>query len=403
MVQTSLQNLFEDFIVKCSLFKNKEVLNTKFTPKDIPHREVEINQIAKILACSLRNEKPSNIFIHGLPGTGKSLCTSFVTAQLLETASKKNIPLRIINVNCKLHRVADTEYRLIAHIARSFGKKVPATGLPTSEVYRIFYNTLDEQNGIVVLILDEIDELVEKCGNDILYNLTRVNQELKSAQLCIVGISNNINFLKMLDPRVKSSLSEEDILFSPYNAMQLADILTERANLAFSEGAISPEVITKCAALAAREHGDSRRALALLRVAGELCERLNDDIVLEKHLDLAEEKIERDNFIEIAKSLPQQSKIVLSSLINVLNGRKDPLNTGEVYNIYRSWCLKMNTKSLTARRVTDLLCELESVGFITSNLRSFGRYGRTREIQLAIPKQSLIKVANVLKESFGIL
>lgn len=403
MVQTSLQNLFEDFIVKHSIFQNKEALNAKFTPKDIPHREVEINQIAKILACSLRNEKPSNVFIHGLPGTGKSLCTSFVTLQLMETAEKKNIPLKVITVNCKLHRVADTEYRLIAHIARGFGKEVPATGLPTSEVYRIFYDSLDQQKGIFILILDEIDELVEKCGNNILYNLTRVNQELKNTQLCIIGISNNINFLKNLYPRVKSSLSEEDILFNPYNAMQLSDILSERANLAFAEGVVSQEVINKCAALAAREHGDSRRALALLRVAGELCERLNDDIVLEKHLDLAEEKIERDNFIEMAKSLPQQSKIVLSSLINVLDGRKDPLNSGEVYNIYRSLCLKMNIKSLTARRVTDLLGELESIGFVTSNLRSFGRYGRTREIQLAVPKPSLIKVANVLKESFGIL
>jgi len=109
-----------------------------------------------------------------------------------------------------------------------------------------------------------------------LYNLTRLNSELSQSQISIVGISNNLTFLDELDPRVRSSLSEEEIVFPPYNAVQLQEILRKRAKEVFREGVIRDEdVITKCAAFAAREHGDARRALDLLRVSGELAEREN--------------------------------------------------------------------------------------------------------------------------------
>jgi len=112
--------------------------------------------------------------------------------------------------------------------------------------------------------------------------------------LCIVGISNNLTFLDELDPRVRSSLSEEEILFHPYNALQIQDILNQRSNAAFKEGVLQDGVISKCAAYAAKEHGDARRALDLLRVAGELAERDNSKKILLKHIDEANEKIEKD-------------------------------------------------------------------------------------------------------------
>src|SRR3989344_3451814 len=228
-----LSGFFEDYIKKDPLFLNKKALQGNYTPETIPHRDEQVQQIASILAPALRMEKPSNIFLYGRTGTGKTVVSQYVADQLIKTARKKNIKLEIIYLNCKMKRVADTEYRLMAQLANSFGAKVPATGLPTDEIYRIFLEKIDDDDRMIILILDEIDQLVSKAGDGIMYNLTRINSELTRAEITFIGISNNLVFVDNLDPRVKSSLSEEELVFPPYNAIQLQDILKERVGLAF--------------------------------------------------------------------------------------------------------------------------------------------------------------------------
>ena len=338
MQQKELDGFFEKFLKKEPLFINKKSLQGNYTPKTVPHREDQINQIAGVLAPALRMEKPSNVFIYGKTGTGKSLCINYVTNNLLLTAERNKIPLKIIYLNCKLKRVADTEYRLMAQLTREFGVEVPATGLPTEEIYKLFVRQLDREKLLLVLILDEIDQLVHKTGDGILYTLTRINTELKNSEVTIIGISNDLIFVDNLDPRVKSSLSEEELVFPPYNAIQLQSILKQRAKEAFRETVLEDGVIEKCAAYAAREHGDARRALELLRVAGEIAERNNDNKIRIKHIDYAEDKIDRDRVIEQVNSQPKQFKLTLYSILNVcMNGNSNgnPIFTGDIYEIYR--------------------------------------------------------------------
>ncbi len=397
MKQTNLEGLFEDFLNKKSVFINKGALTIKYTPDNIPHRDVQINGIAKVLVPCLRLERPSNIFIYGKTGTGKTLVVQKVCHQLEATAMKKQIPLKIIYINCKMGRVADTEYRLLAQLARKVGEEVPSTGLPTDEIYKSFFNAIDQKKQIVIIILDEIDNLVHKCGDSVLYNLTRINQELNNAQVSLIGISNDVTFTRDIDPRVKSSLNEEEMVFPPYDALQLKDILSERARIAFAEGAVSPEIISKCAAYAARDYGDARRALDLLRVAGELADRDGKEIVDESYVDLAEEKIERDNVFEVVKHLPTQSKLVFYSGIMLYEMNRNPFFTGDLFNIYSTLCNKIGLKVLTQRRVSDLIGELDMLGLFNAKVISKGRYGRTRELSVGITADSLKKVKELLE------
>ncbi len=396
-----LKNFFEDYIKKDPIFLDKKALQSNYTPKTVPHREKEIQQLAGILAPSLRMEKCSNVFIYGKTGTGKTLCVKHVTENMKAIAEKNNINFRVFYLNCKLKRVADTEYRLIAQLAREFGIEVPATGLPTDEIYKIFLREIDKEGITLSLILDEIDQLVEKTGDEILYNLTRINSELKNSEVSLIGISNDLVFTDNLDPRVKSSLSEEELVFSPYNALQLQKILWQRAKLAFKEGVVGDGVIEKCAAYAAREHGDARRALELLRVSGELVERDNKTKIIEEYLDKAEEKIERDRVLDIVSTQPKQFKLTLYSIFNCVKGN-DSIFTGEIYDFYKDVCLKTGTKPLTQRRVGDIIAELDMLGIINAKVISKGRYGRTRQIGLAIPSSTVPKVAIILKEGLNL-
>ncbi len=399
--QKRLDELFEKYLQKESIFKNKEALSISYEPERIFHRDEQIELLSRILAPVLRKEKPSNIFIYGLTGTGKTLVTRYVTKQLVRVAEKYSIPLNVLEVNCKLKKVADTEYRLLAHLCSLLGKSVPATGLPTDEVYKTFFNLVECCGSHIILILDEVDALVKKTGDELLYNLTRIASHGIKNKITLIGISNDLSFMDWLDARVRSSLSEEEVIFPPYNAKQLRDILEERASIAFNPGKISDAAIAKCAALAAQEHGDARRALDLLRVAGELAERNNDGRVEEAHVDLAEERLDLDRMVEATKTLPKQSMLVLYSILTLLR-KNEMVLTGDVQRFYESVCKMLMMKPLTQRRVSDIIAELDMLGLINAAVISKGRYGRTREITLSVSPTIHDKMLLVLRNELDL-
>ncbi len=396
-----ISNFFDNFLKKKSIFLNNKVLQSSYIPNNVLYREDQIMEIAGILAPALRLEKPSNLFLFGKTGTGKTLAIKHLLKSMQETSQKNNISLKSIYINCKLKRVADTEYRLIAQLIKEFNHKVPPTGLPTDEVYNIFYNLLDKENQIVLLVLDEIDQLTKKIGDEILYNLTRINSELKNSQICLIGISNSLIFSDNLDPRIKSSLSQEEIIFPPYNALQIQTILKERSKQAFNPETIKSGVIEKCSAYAAREHGDARRAIDLLRIAGELAERSGSQKIEIYHLDDAEKKIEHDRAINAVINQPKQFQGVLYSIL-LISQQKNIFFTGEIYDIYKKVCKKIRFDVLTQRRVSDIIAELDMLGLITAKIISKGRYGRTKEISLSITEDIFLKLKEILEKALSI-
>ncbi|WP_115864788.1 Cdc6/Cdc18 family protein [Halorussus litoreus] len=438
------QGLFDDLLSGEPIFENKEVLRPSYTPHELPHRKDQINNMATILVAALRGETPSNILIYGKTGTGKTASAKFVSKELESTSQKYDVPCNVEYINCE---VTDTQYRVLAQLANKFiesnrervgdridelealrekaadssdatdsadattsladtefdapeeiaarvdeleddrdeMESVPMTGWPTDRVYNTFFEAVDYEERVVVIMLDEIDKLVEKSGDDTLYNLSRMNSELENSRVSIIGISNDLKFTDFLDPRVKSSLGEEEIVFPPYDANQLRDILQHRAEVAFKSDALSDDVIPLCAAFAAQEHGDARRALDLLRTAGELAERDQAEGVSEGHVRKAQEKIELDRVVEVVRTLPTQSKLVLFSIISLEKNGVHNINTGEVYNIYKRLCEEIDADVLTQRRVTDLISELDMLGIVNAVVVSKGRYGRTKEISLSVP------------------
>lgn len=389
---------------KNNLFKDKFVLQTNYTPETIPHRDKEIEQIASILAPCLKGDRTSNLFVYGKTGTGKTLSVHFVKNELLKRAKSNGNGnfLQIEYLNCKLRKVADTEYRILAELIKKLGGEVPATGLPTDQVYNKFIDLIEKEKKLLILILDEVDQAVKKISDNFLYNLTRLNSELSKTQISIIGISNDLRFLENLDPRVRSSLSEEEIVFAPYNALQLKDILKTRADRAFNSGVISEGVIEKCAAFAAREHGDARRALDLLRVAGELAERQGDKKIKLRHIDLANSKIERDKILDVIETEPKQFQLVLLAILNLSENKSERIFTGEVYRVYQEICRKTSTEILTQRRVSSVISEFDMLGIINASNISRGTYGKTREIKSQIPQEILEQAKEILKNSLGL-
>ncbi|MFH0956712.1 MAG: orc1/cdc6 family replication initiation protein [Candidatus Aenigmatarchaeota archaeon] len=400
MAQDSLNDIFRQYASTAGIFNDKDSLSSDFTPENIPHRKKQVNELALMLAPVLRGEKPSNVFMYGKTGTGKSLCIKKVTKGLELAAEEHKRKLKIIYLNCKMRKVADTEYRMLSRMISFFGIEVPFTGLPTNTLYQRLFSAFEENGGNVILVLDEIDALIEKVGDDILYNLTRINQDIQKTKLTIVGISNKVSFVDNLDPRIKSSLSEEEMIFPPYNAAEIKDILEERSKTAFHENVIDYAVLTKCAALAAQENGDARKALDLLRVAAELAEREGRDRVTERHVDMAEEKLDKERIIEIIRAQPKQSKLVLLSALCLFKKEKKAMQTGDVFELYERLAAENGLKTLTQRRVSDLISELDILGVINATIVSKGRYGRTRKINIQLNEKLVSLLSTTLAGEF---
>ncbi len=370
---------------KSELFRGtKEVLRDSYVPSRLPHREQQVRQVAEILAPALRGDIPSNLLIYGKIGTGKTAVVAQVRQEMLRRTELTG-QLSFVTLNCGN---IDTPYSLLQTTGNSFakteGERIP-TGWSLDRVQAGMRRLMDAKGGTIILVLDEIDRLVARSGDGVLYTLSQLNTELETARMVLVGISNDLKFTNQLDARVRSRLNEEKILFPPYDALQLQDILRERAREAFRDGVVDPGVVERCAAYAALENGDARRALALLRLSAEMAERDHAKRITPDHVVKAKNRLEQDIIVECCRTLPPHCKVLLYAILQSYERRRTGVLTGEVYESYKRLAERLGLQPLHARSISNYVSELESLGLIRATIVSRGRGGRTREIIVDVP------------------
>ena len=374
-----------------SIIKNRDILHFTYIPDIIPHRDIEQEKVTQSLLPILKQSRPSNLLVYGKPGTGKTLVVKKVLSKIRERVEKSKFPIKLIYVNSKEET---TLYGLLVSFGRQLGleKELPTTGLAISEVFKRLLKKIEDDGLNTILVIDEIDylvQLVSKSGKDILYQLTRANERLKKGSLTMVGISNDLTFKERLDPRVISSLGEEEIVFTNYTVEQIRKILQDRIEQAFIPNSVEEPALNLCAAMVGREHGDARRAIDLLRVAGEIAERNQAEIVREDHIREASQKIEENKEVTALKSYPLHEKVLIIAVMKA-NGA----STGEIYSSYKDLCKQIRQKELTQRRITQMLSEIEMSGIISGRIIHQGIHGRTKKFKLTISPE-------MIKDTFG--
>lgn len=374
-----MSNIFEDESLvgsrrKNPIFKDKKPLDHRFLPDKLVHRDEQIRQIAKYWVDVLDNVTPSNVTLYGKTGTGKTAASKFAREQLIEAANNENVFVKIEYIRCTDYT---TEYQVIAELCNRLGRDVPNRGWTKAEVVNAF-RELFRTNAFgrklhLIVILDEIDILLEKDGDGILYTLTRTDN------ISVLSISNYLDFKNLINSRVTSSLNDKEIVFPPYGANQLSDILNERAQLSFNDGVLDSDVIPLCSAMAAKEEGDARYALDLLKNAGELAFDEDSEKVTSDHVRRAKDRIEHNKVSEILSTLPLQQQRLLEAILT-LTKQGEEITSGKLYEAYSD---VSKSDAVTYRRIFDFINDLELLGIISTNTVSRGRgKGRTNIIKL---------------------
>lgn len=373
---------FQDILTKKSIFKDISVLSPHYVPKELPYREEQIKEIMTVLTPALRKQRPRNLIIYGKTGTGKTCSIKKIMNEFHCIAKNECMHY----VNCRIY---NSRYRIFQKILKGYVPELEKSGFGLPYLYEKLLETMESGKRLII-ILDEIDMV--KDLDELVYTLTRANDEVDGGSMSLIGISNRLSFKDSLDPRSRSGLYETEMVFPPYTSEQLQKILGERIYEGFEREVVEESAINLAAALTAQESGDARYALKLLMKAGEMAEQKGKRTVTDEDVEAARKKVERDLVAETVNTLPDMHKIVLYAIANVtISGSKysrlegvdnEFLLSGEVYEQYGAVCKKINKRPRSTRWFREYLNDLEMLGLIVTTPSGKGLRGHTTLIKL---------------------
>jgi len=367
------------------IFDRKQPLKKDtFEPEKIFHREDEIAQYTNALRDIVVGHDPNNVFVFGPTGVGKTVVTQWVRDKLQETATQEDIPLHIVGpINCRNYKTAYSLATTLVNEFRDHNNQLPETGLSTDRVFAALFEEIEATGDNVLIILDEIDNIPSEARNDFLYELPRAEANpdtpVNRAKIGLIGISNDLKFVDVLEPKVKSTLGEREIKFGPYDANELYDILQYYADIAFKDGVLADDVVPLAAAFAAQERGDVRQGLRILEKAGEFARMEGTDKVTEEHTRRATETIETDEILDYFNQdlTLHQAITYIATTLAVIDPEHDA-RTKRIYNLYQSLTESKDVSVKSERKLYEFLDQLTMQGLVRSTEENLGRKGGRR-------------------------
>jgi len=379
-------------VLKKTIYKNRNVLY-ELTPKGgMVGRLSERNEMIMELAPILLNSPITSIFVYGTPGTGKTGLTLEIANELRKEAKKNKVPLKVIYINCSENR---TEFSILHEILSQLSNtEIPKLGWSTKKVSDEIKKIMDKNTNVLV-VLDEIDYVLKASGDEILYKLSRINNNINSKISSLV-ISNDLRVYDYLSPRTQSSFGRIKIIFSPYQTNELRDILADRAKRAFMTGSVSKSVIEKIAEIESERGGDARKALELLDSCAKIAITQSKKSITLDMVKEAERNLEQDLLTKTLVGLTKHQKILFLTLLKT----KKETTGSSVYLNYIKECNAFKIVPLSERRIRTFLIyfkELElihsEVGWVTSLKR------KARKITLKMDEAIKIKIRKKIRDS----
>ena len=362
-------------------------------------RETEIRELSSHFAPIVRGSHTCHLAIWGKTGTGKTLTTLYFLKLLAQTCQDKGVEFRYLHLDLSTPRPCFRALNDLACLLNA--SKRYKKGISLEELMQRIEARLATYTGYLVLFVDECDHVRRDRDTFMTFLVRRLPQRIPS-KLVLIFVSNRLDWPDQLDPRVKSFLKLNEIVFNPYNALDLQQILRIRADRALRPQSLESGVIDKIAALASHNHGDSRRAVALLARSAHLAEKAGSSVTLEL-VDRAATELDRDRYLTLIRTAPAQLQAAMVAVIEAARRAKGhPIASSAAYDAYETLCSRASQRALTSRAFGDLLAELDMCSLVRCRVLSRGRHGRTREIALDLPDELIEQIHASVAQRLGL-
>jgi cell division control protein 6 len=304
-----------------AVFLDRSKLSPRYIPKELPHREKEIEKIYHTFRDSFSSPEsfPLTIMqIVGPAGIGKT-STALSTMKILDDQFAKNrLKMKTAYVNLKLQ--GGNKYAIYRFILEKIAPELPAQGLSAEEMLRYLLQYLVENKTFAFIVLDEIDYLIKITKDSgIVYDLTRLN-EFDPENPCyvkgVIFIARSTEFYSKLDQAELSSLGRVPIKFPMYTLKQVSDILSKRCSEAFRPRVVGSDLIDKISEITISPivKGDIRYSLELLLYAGNLAESEGKVVVSLDHILKVHSQIHPSLTLEQIRELSKNQLITLLAI-----------------------------------------------------------------------------------------
>lgn len=410
-MQTAIQSQIKEQIEQAcrdSIILNPEYLDDEQLSREdqfhvltdifnINVRSRETSEITRHFAPIFQNGHPVHFSVLGKTGTGKTITLLYLLQEFNALCKERGIPFETYHLDLCCPAPCFRALNNLACLMRA--GKYYKRGISLDDLMRSIEVRLAERKGYIVIFIDEADNIRTDPDSFYKFLIKRLPQKIE-AKLILLFSSNRLGWADNLDPRIKSCLKMRELIFDPYNANDLYNILHIRVQKALRAGSVEEGVLRKIAACSSRNHGDARKAVNLLCRSAQLAEKDGSPVTLDL-VDRANDEIEKDKYLAMIRTSPKQLQAALYAAIAGKSKGK-ALHTGDAYLVYDRFCHEAGLPPLTQRAFTDLLSELDMYGFIRARTVSRGRYGRSKEIYVSLEPQILHAMKQTILQNFDL-
>ncbi|MFB6137395.1 MAG: ORC1-type DNA replication protein [Halobacteriaceae archaeon] len=350
-----------------SVFRDEHVFEIDYVPEAFRHRETQLEKLQYALRPAVRGSRPLNASVRGPPGTGKTTAVQKVFGEL---ASQRGV--RAVRVNCQ---VDSTRYAVFSRIFEEiFEYEPPSSGVSFKKLFGQITERLVDDEEVLVVALDDVNYLFyENEASDALYSLLRAHETHAGAKVGVIVVSSDLDLdvVNALDGRVQSVFRPEEIYFPVYDAPEIVDILSDRVEVGFQDGAVPGEVLDRVAELTA-ETGDLRVGIDLLRRAG-----LNAEMRASRTLSVedVEEAYDESRHVHLERRLDTLSDTERALVATVAEHEGE--QAGDVYDAFHE------RTDLGYTRYSEIVNKLDQLGVLDAEYESVEGRGRSRSLSLS--------------------
>ena len=375
------------------IVKNPSYLEDEHLPEaeriaainEVFHRNIrskQIDRLARSISPVLGGELPPNLLIYGPTGAGKTVTCLHFLATLSDMCEETGVNFRFVYVDLTTPHTCFGAFNELA-LALDGTHRRYRKGIAMDYMQTAIINSLSQRQEMVCILVDEVDNITID-GDIFFIFLAKTLQRKVKARLFYIFLTNRSEWERTIDPRILSVLKKTDLIFEPYDAMDLVSILDLRVEKALDRSKVDEGAVRKIAAYASRETGDARKAVELLVKAVKVAEE-KSGFLGESEVDEADCMLEIDKTEELIGSLAAQQFLALQACYAGLGSARRHISTGQAYEAYAALCARDGTRVLTQRRLSEILSLFDVYGLINARVVSRGRYGKTRELSGSLP------------------